>query len=236
MLSHSAQAESLKVLVSSSNAPPFVIDSSPAAYNGLVYDVTGQLAILLAMSLEYIHLPRPRIEAWLLDGQADLWCFIGKEWVTKAEQLVWSEPLFYTHELLIRLASTPAVRETTDLLGKNIGTSRGFVYPDLAPLFDASLATRDDAISLKQNFERLLLGRVDYIVADHLSFEYFKKEQGIVTMFEQVAAQKLNDQQDAIYCAINPQNEQRRLLIQEGFAQLLREGKMESLLLRYQLN
>ncbi|CAM5209034.1 hypothetical protein ALON55S_01018 [Alishewanella longhuensis] len=57
--------------------------------------------------------------------------------------------LFNTRQVIIRRNNSPAIQKITDLLGKRLGTDRGFSYPEFDKMFSQRLLIRDDATSLK---------------------------------------------------------------------------------------
>ena len=85
----------LRAAVSDTNTPPYAIfDDAGKLSAGLSKDILDALASISKLDIQYLDLPRTRIEGWLESGQADVACFLNPDWVTEPDLYHWSPPLF----------------------------------------------------------------------------------------------------------------------------------------------
>ncbi|WP_333608961.1 substrate-binding periplasmic protein [Arsukibacterium sp.] len=226
-------AESLRAVVSETNIPPFVMSKEDQLSGGLVLDTVAEVAKQLQLPLEVDAIPRGRTEAWLNSGQADIWCFTNPAWVKDPQTLIWSDVMYSNIELLVRLESSHPINTVLDLHGKTIGTSRGFRYPELDPVFAAGFARRDDAISLSQNLQRLKQVRVDVVVADSITFNYYLKSSQQTESAVPIVADPMWTAAINNYCAVSSQDPQKAQLILQALTRIA-EQQMTSWLAAYQ--
>ena len=233
LLSFPIMAETLRALISETNTPPFIIDSESSATTGLVIDISKEVANQLGWDLEYLTIPRARTEQWLQSDQADLWCFTSPKWVNEPELMLWSEPLYTTVDLLIRKTSTSPFRQLRDLYRKKVGTSRGFHYPELDALFSTGDASRDDALSLKENLQRLQLDRVDVVISDNFSYSYYINANKDSLETQALVADQIGFEAQASYCAISQSNPQKAAAIHQALATIHAHGYIDLWLRQY---
>lgn len=226
-----AEVRTLRAIVSDSNAPPFAIfDTSTLLTAGISKDILQQLIGRSQLELQYLPIPRGRVEQWLLRDDADIACFLNPAWVEQAEQLLWSTALFSTRQVIVRRSNSPAIQQLTDLLGKHIGTERGFSYPELDAMFAQRLLIRDDAISLESNLNRLEKQRIDAVLTVDLAFQYHQQIHGNTNL----TADPLWTKPDAVYCALNPHRPALAKQIQLTLRQMVEDGTIDSILAQYQ--
>ena len=101
--------------------------------------------------------PRKRLQASLLNHQADLACAYLPAWLPGPFQ--WSKPFFLQEDVIVTRADAPAPQRLADLTGQPVGTVLGFVYPDLEAAMGSGLR-RADAAEASANLRMLALGRV----------------------------------------------------------------------------
>ncbi|WP_213997139.1 transporter substrate-binding domain-containing protein [Arsukibacterium sp.] len=195
----------LRAVVSDSNTPPYAIfDDSGRLSAGLSKDILDALALVSQLDIQYLDLPRARIESWLESGQADIACFLNPDWVAEPSQYFWSPPLFATQQLFIRRADSPPINALPDLAGKRVGTTRGFTYPELEQVFALGDVIRDDAHSLQSNLKRLEQGRLDVVMSVDLSYYFFMNNGGVGNF----GADPIWSAPPSVYCAISRHNSQ----------------------------
>lgn len=225
-----AEVKTIRAIVSDSNAPPFAIfDSNAVLSAGISRDILEALVSRGQLELQYLPLPRGRVEQWLLNDHADIACFLNPAWVEQAEKLLWSMALFSTRQVIVRRTNSPAINQVTDLLGKRIGTDRGFSYPEFDSLFTQKLLTRDDAISLESNLSRLEKQRVDAVLTVDLAFQYYQQIHDNLVL----TADALWTQPDTLYCAFNPHEPELAYQIKQILYQMTEDGTISTILERY---
>jgi len=221
----------LRAVVSETNPVPYAMFSSEGKLmGGISKSLLDQIGLLNQLPVLYLDVPRARVESWLLSNKADVGCFLSPDWVSKPAALVWTGPLFYSSQLIVRRSDTKPVTKLSDLYHKRIGTIRGFVYPELQQAFNEKLITRDDAHSLESNLTRLAQGRLDAVMTVDLSLGYImtKRQFDVALSFD-----PLWTEPPAIYCAISADSPLRTQLL-ESFSRLQQDGYLQQLLQLYQ--
>lgn len=226
-----ADTGSLRAIVSSSNAPPYALfDESGDLAGGISKDILEALASRSTLTLNFLPLPRGRVEQWLLRDEADIACFLSPAWVEQPELLAWSPSLFTTRQVIVRRSHSPSITQLTDLLGKRVGTDRGFSYPEFDAVFSQRLIIRDDAISLQSNLMRLQKQRLDAVLTVDRAYEYHQQQFNS----EGLLADPLWTAPDNVYCAINPNRPELASRVQQTLQLMIDDGTIQRILLRYQ--
>lgn len=170
------------------------------------------------------------MEQWLLRDEADIACFLSPAWVEQPELLAWSPSLFTTRQVIVRRSHSPSITQLTDLLGKRVGTDRGFSYPEFDAVFSQRLIIRDDAISLQSNLMRLQKQRLDAVLTVDRAYEYHQQQFNS----EGLLADPLWTAPDKVYCAINPNRPELASRVQQTLQLMIDDGTIQRILLRYQ--
>lgn len=221
----------LRAIVSDSNAPPYAMfDQGSNLTAGISKDLLETLANRGELTLQYLPLPRGRVEQWLLRNEADIACFLSPEWVEYPAELAWSPVLFSTRQVIVRRANSPAISKLTDLLGKRIGTDRGFSYPEFDAIFAQRQMIRDDGMSLQSNLSRLEKQRLDAVLTVDHAYYYHQQQFGS----HGLVADLLWTEPDKVYCAINPHQPNLTSLLQRHLQQMVDDGTLNQILTRYQ--
>lgn len=225
-----AEVKTIRAIVSDSNAPPFALfDQDSNLAGGISKDILEALANHSQLALQYLALPRGRVEQWLLRDDADIACFLNPDWVEQPQHLLWSNSLFNTRQVIIRRNNSPAIQKMTDLLGKRLGTDRGFSYPEFDKMFSQRLLIRDDATSLESNLSRLQKQRLDAVLAVDLAYHYYQQTHDS----EGLAADPLWTAPDGVYCALNPHQPELAHYLQQVLQQIATDGTISDILRQY---
>ncbi len=221
----------IRAVVSESNTAPYAFFSVDGKLSGgISKHLLDEVASRMRGQIEYLDVPRARVEPWLSQGKADVACFLSPEWVADAAKFDWTGPLFYTQQLIIRRQDAPPIRSIMDLYRKRVGTNHGFRYPELDAAFKSEQLIRDDAHSLVSNLQRLAQGRLDAVMTVDLTYSDVMKTQRFDTNF---AADPLWAEPSAVFCAISQSSAYRMQLLQ-NFSRLTGEGFFVSELKPYQ--
>lgn len=224
-------AEPLRAVVSQTNTAPYAIfDQQQRLTGGIAKELLDTLAARLGRQVQYLDLPRGRVIEWLVTDKADISCFLSPEWVPASYKLSWTPVLFYTRQYIVRRAEDSPLRSNKDLVHKRIGTTRGFSYPELQPLFTNNAAVRDDAESIEKNIQRLEQGRVDLVMTVDLSYGQYQKHNDT----SKLAADPLWAEPAAVYCALNSTNQALVLQIQQQFEVMQQQGLIKKAVQRYE--
>lgn len=224
-------AEPLRAVVSQTNTAPYAIfDQQQRLTDGIAKEVLDALSTRLNRPVQYLDLPRGRVVEWLLTNQADISCFLNPEWVPASYELSWTPVLFHTRQYIVRRSDDSPLRSNQDLFRKRIGTTRGFSYPELQPLFESNAAVRDDAESLEKNIQRLEQGRVDLVMTVDLSYGHYQQHFDT----SKLAADPLWADPAAVYCALNPKHPLQVQQIQQQLKLMQQQGVIKKALQRFE--
>jgi hypothetical protein len=95
--------------------------------SGLLRDLGDLLAERLGRRAKYLTLPARRTERALVEGQADLMCYVMPAWVSVP--LNWSVPVLPDAQLLVARSDAPKLESLQQLAGRRVGTVLGYTYP-----------------------------------------------------------------------------------------------------------
>ncbi|RUO65136.1 amino acid ABC transporter substrate-binding protein, PAAT family [Pseudidiomarina planktonica] len=224
-----AQQQPIRAIVSATNESPYAIFENRRLHSGIAKDILDTLAQRNFRHIEYLNLPRARVELWLESGQADIACFLNPDWVADPEQLGWSPVLFMTEQVFIRRSDSAPITRVTDLNEFRIGTVRGFSYPELEALFSSGQAVRDDAADLAANIERLREGRLDTVMSVDLHVDYFE----VAKNNPDFVIDKMWADPAPTYCALSKHNSNNYYQLQQAFQELVNTGAVETILAGY---
>lgn len=220
----------LKAAVSDTNAVPFAMFSGSGQLSGgLAKEILDLVALELRSQVIYLDIPRARLEPWLSSGQAEVGCFLNPDWVSEPKRFDWTDTLFFSRQLIIRRSDSAPIRRLADLYYKRVGTTFGFVYPELQQAFVERLIVRDDAHSLQSNLQRLAQQRLDAVMTVDLSFFYLVAQHQFDVDF---AAEPLWSEPPGVFCAVSQQSSRRQAILQ-AFSRLKALGTIEKLVQKY---
>lgn len=95
------------------------------------------------------------------------------EWMDDPENFLWSDPVLTLDTVLYSTVEKPVeFRGGESLHGLTIGCIKGFIYPEVEPLFAAGKATRYDVNSDLVLLRMLRAGRVDVAVFDRATVNW----------------------------------------------------------------
>lgn len=192
----------LRAVLSQTQGPPFVVWSEHQATGGIDLDVARAIAAQLQVPLETVVLPRPRVEAALSAGEADLACELGAASIpARREALPLSGVLFEQTLLLAGHASASPADQPEQLpAGATIGTLSGALPARLEAQFNEGRLKRDIALSDGTLLRKLALDRHPYAVTSHPSLSWFAGQPGA----EAVAPWRMVLGQEAYRCRVSP--------------------------------
>lgn len=220
----------LKAAVSDTNAVPFAIFNAGGHLSGgLAKDILDQVSLELRSPVQYLDIPRARLEPWLVAGDAEVSCFLNPDWVSQPKRFDWTDTLFFSRQLIIRRRDSAPIRRLADLYYKRVGTTFGFTYPELQQAFSERLIVRDDAHSLQSNLKRLAQRRLDAVMAVDLSYFYLLERQQFDVEF---VAEPIWSEPPGVFCAVSQQSPRREAILR-AFSRLKAQGMIEKLFQKY---
>ena len=184
LFANPGKAEAVTVYTSA-NFAPLVIDGQRGLYPDLIAYLNRRHPGGLTFKLAF--LPRKRLQLKLEDGSID-GIVIGMmpQWFGDGGQTryLWTAPFAGDNFVLVSSSKRPSDTETGQALaGRTVGLTLGYVYPGIDQWILANGLVRNDTISEEKNIEKLLLGRVDYIVVSKTVINYYIKLRGLQGKF-----------------------------------------------------
>ncbi|HEU4777834.1 MAG TPA: transporter substrate-binding domain-containing protein [Telluria sp.] len=226
-----ARAERITFAVSMGSAMPMTEFQHETLTAGLLKDMGDALARELQMEPVYRVLPRKRVEAALLSGQADLLCDLRPEWLD-GKQWVWTEPVFSNKMTIVSRADTAPLERLSQLTGQRVGTVLGYRYPEMEKRLGTAFE-RDDAITDEQNTSKLLSGRFRYMMSNSLYYDYQRKVHPSGALLNRTV---FTVRQFDTYCALAPAGRLDPDKVNRAILALRKRGDMQAIYERYRPN
>jgi polar amino acid transport system substrate-binding protein len=223
-----AHSERITFAVSAGSAMPMTEFHHETLTAGLLKDVGDALARELQREPVYLVLPRKRVEAALLSGQADLLCDLRPEWLD-GKQWKWTEAVFSNHMIIVSRSDTQPLARLSQLSGARVGTVLGYRYPELEKRL-ASAFERDDAATDELNTSKLLNGRFSYMMSNSLFYDYQRK---VHPKGGQLNRSVFTIRQFDTYCALPPNGKLDLDKVNRAILTLRKRGDMQAILERY---
>lgn len=153
---------------------PYVAVRHQQLVGGFTRLLGERVADRLAVRVRFIETPNNRLEGFLQEGRIQLICNANPSWVTQADHLHWSQPLYQEEDSLLQHAESADYSELVSLHGKTLGTSLGFVYS--APLmaaFSNGSVQRQDVRDLETRVHMLSRRRLDALIDMRRPLAYY---------------------------------------------------------------
>lgn len=181
---------------------PFLeIDNSkghPEVKSGILKNIANALFKELGVQPTLVLLPQKRVGPDLVAGEISAVCFVHEKWFPKEyeSQLLWSKEIGTNTNYIVSLGKKP-VTKIKDLYGKQVGGIVNYFYENLDPFFAKGLIHRENAPNTESNVEKLIHGRIDYILISNLEYAYYKKK------YPQLEAYDLHLDTVQVKCAVS---------------------------------
>lgn len=213
---------------------PYAIEESDKLSAGLIKDISTELAAFLDLNIEYVKIPRQRIERYLENNDIHIVLFSNPDWLSNSEKLQWSDEIFYEEDLVVVREDNPKTfNKIEDLRGMTLGTIRGYHYANLQPYFDDKFFVRYDVSTLEVNFIRLSLNRIDSLVGANVLIKYYLKTSRNPESFKVLP---FTVSSHPVKAAISPNAPIDINKFNAALSQLKSEGVIEAILEKYQIN
>jgi ABC-type amino acid transport substrate-binding protein len=225
----------LRIGVSDSDAPPIVIlgkGPNKGMISGLMKDLGDALARTLGMPPEYVVVSRNRVENNILQSKVDIHCNTNPKWYSNAAQLGWTRELFPQVERLISLKSEPNITKLDQLKGKRIGTTLGYHYDSLEPMWQAKQATRVNDTRLDLLMRALEVKITDVAIDSELEFAAWAKANP-----HEARALKMHPllfSSTPTMCAVAPKSNVSVKELDQAIEKMDKSGQIKAILARYQ--
>lgn len=176
-----AKTETLYYGIANETNSPFVeVETSKGRVEitgGILKDLAEALTQELGLKPSMVLLPQQRVGPDLVNGQLGMVCFVHETWFPKelAAQFLWSDELTANINYIATINGKP-VNKVEDLFSKQVGTIVNYYYKILDPYFDKGKIVRDAGPSTSSNIQKLVHGRIDYMIISNLEFDFYKKK------------------------------------------------------------
>lgn len=185
MTAHSSEDQSatFRFNISPNGYPPYLIVDGEKP-SGIMWDVVALIVPRLGYDLEFMKIPRKRVDQMLADGFLD-----GTpraiEWTEKPEQFLFTNPVVHVEEVFFFANGAEfEYNHPSDLFGKTVVTHLGYMYPALDSYFESAQIRRFDVPRDRDMFRFLLHGeRFDTALADRLVGQWILKTEGMAEHF-----------------------------------------------------
>lgn len=221
----------LRVVVTPNYSAPLAVYTKDQLSDGLIFDMSQAIAAQLKMPVQYLYLPRKRLESALASGQADLWCYTNPQWLANnPDEFYWSAPLFKNETIVVGAANAPLAVGMHDLAGQTVGAVLGYSYPTLDEQFAAGTIRREDAPDAAASYEKLIRHRVPYAVVNLIEHDYFLAHSGKREAFN---ASRVPVNEFALYCALSRESAVPGADFESAVREILRRKLPDTWLAKY---
>ena len=182
----------------------------------------------MGVAIRYAAVPRKRLLGELQAGQVDFVCTYQPAWLPSAG-LQWSQAFFRQNDVLLSRADAPAPRVLAELAGQRIGTTLGFVYPELEQALGSGFR-REDAPSAEANLRKLAVGRLPHVVVEQRLLRHLAQRSG---QFAAPTHPPLRLPAQRTRCALAAQAPVTLRQLNEAIAAIERDGSLARLYSQY---
>jgi ABC-type amino acid transport substrate-binding protein len=224
----------LKIGVSDSDAPPIVVltPDNQALASGLIKELGDALAGELGMKAQYVVIARKRVENTIETGKVNIVCNANPEWYGNATRLGWTREFYPQVERALSLREAPDIRQVDEMVGKRIGTIRGYSYPTLEHLWAVGRTTRVDEPRLDLLVKSLQKKLTDIAISSELELAWWAKSNPQeARAFKQ---HPLTVTYMPTMCAVAPHSSVSTEKLNQGIEAMRRSGKLKAILKSYE--
>ena len=208
---------------------PFVEVDNSKGYSqisgGILKKLAEALSKELGLNSSLVLLPQKRVGPDLEAGDLSLVCFVHENWFPKefTAKLLWSDALA-TNTNLIATAKQKPVSKIEDLYGKQVGTIVNYFYKTLDPYFEKNKIIRETGPSTSSNIQKLIHGRIDYMIISNMEFNFYKKK------YPQLQAYDLKMDILNVKCALSKKADIDIEDLNQAIANLKKTGALDKIL------
>ncbi|ASD63894.1 substrate-binding periplasmic protein [Bdellovibrio bacteriovorus] len=164
--------------INSNYAMPLInverVQNTPKLEGGVLRDLGLAIFKELHLSPTWILLPKSRVASNLTSCNVHLVCHLNEVWQPAIREAVdWSHDLYRSSNLIVYIGGKP-IAKAKDLYGKRVGGVLNFIYQSMDDYFKKGLILREDGPNNESNIQKLLNGRIDYLIMSNLEFDYYK--------------------------------------------------------------
>ena len=159
---HIGAAENLRVMLHSGSFPPYYFAEGDSR-TGIVKDVFNAFGKETGDTIEFVRCPFNRSQRKFDAGEIDIEPMSNPAWRQSAKVLgVYSKPFAVSDSIVLFDADDAVPLDYPDkLLGRTIGTVRGYYYPLFSPYFSDGTMSAHVLENENKLIQLLLAGRLD---------------------------------------------------------------------------
>lgn len=223
-------APPLRVAVGSSQTMPMMQFYRGEPNAGIVFDIVRALGAALDRPLAFVVLPRGRIEAAVLNGEADLTCYVNRKWARSPELFDWSPPLFPVQDVLFGHTASPQAAGLDDIPeGSVVGMARGYVFPLLFQRIADRRLVREDADDNEKVLLKVSAARTPYAVVNRFALDWYRR----TVRAHAIGEWTIEIQREDFHCHLPKGGRENPAPIFAALERLKREGRLEAILKKY---
>jgi len=148
---------------------------NPEVESGLLKDLGEAIAAEMKLKPVWILLPKNRVAPSLLSGDIDIICNLNEAWQSQIkDEIYWTESLYPITNVIVSVGKK-SVKSFKEIAGERVGVVVNFVYRDLEPEFKSQRILREDGPNNESNIQKLIHGRLDYIVMSEMEYDYYSR-------------------------------------------------------------
>ncbi|CAE79647.1 transporter substrate-binding domain-containing protein [Bdellovibrio bacteriovorus] len=230
-LAKSSEPKVIRYGINSNYAMPLInverVQNTPKLEGGLLKDLGLALFKELNLDPTWILLPKSRVASNLTSSNVHLVCHLNEVWQPSIRDTVsWSHELYRSSNLIVYIGGKP-IHKAKDLYGKRVGGVLNFIYQYMNDYFKKGLILREDGPNNESNIQKLLNGRIDYIIMSNLEFEYYKK------IYSSLESADLGMDEVITKCALSPKAPVSLEELNRAIDTIRKNGTLEKILKSY---
>jgi polar amino acid transport system substrate-binding protein len=225
-----AAANLLRVAASTSWNLPYAKFENERLTGGIIFDLARSVEKATAMPVEFVALPRKRLDGAALAGDYDLRCYVSPLWTEIPDKFVWSQKLFELSDVIFGNEATPEPKDLASLSsGALTSTVLGYGYPTLEPLFASGKLRREDAVGQENVMLKMTALRTPYGVSDAFALDWYMR----TTPKHRLSTWRLSISRHDFQCAIPRSSKVPAAIVLKALDDLKRSGKIDEILQNY---
>lgn len=205
-------------------APQLFFDELGRPKSGILFDLMHGITGKLKLDIEFLPIPRKRIEQALQQNIIDLHCVANPLWY-HSQGLRWSNAIYENPDLLINRLNITSLSNLKEHKPIKIGTTLGYVYPELKQLIDDEVIKPVVSTTPLDSYKKYRKGKVSGFISASVEASYFNKEL-------EDSVVKLNN--NTIHCVYSPSLAAPMILkLNSTIEKLKVEGTINDILAKY---
>ena len=218
-------------VVNNAAMPLTGLDKNGKVQAGLYFELGNLIAAHFQTQPQFAHIPRKRVEEYLVNDKADVACYLNPKWIANKDSVLWSSVLFQNQTAIFRHHTAPKINQLSDLSGSTVGAMAGYYYPSLDSLFAGGKIKRDDSSRQENVHKKVVSLRNKYIVFNSLEHAYMIKTQPHLAKIFASDAFVL-DTID-IHCALNKKSALTLEQLNAAIKEMIAKKQIDKVLLQY---